>query len=91
MPFTSRLCATLVAAALWPTPSYAAGNAATPFNGQWQVVLICPPHHEDDDGAKGYVHRFPAEIKDSIIRGLYGTEGQPSYHLLTGTIAPDGN
>lgn len=86
MRFTSRLCATLVAAALWPTPSY----AAAPFDGQWQVVLTWPPHHEDDDGAKGYVHRFPAEIKDSTIRGIYGTEGQPSDHLLTGTIEPDG-
>jgi hypothetical protein len=87
MRFTLRLCATLAAAtAFWPTPSY----AAAPFDGQWQVVLICPPHHEDDDGAKGYVHRLSAEIMDSVIRGTRRTDGQPSYHLLTGTIAPDG-
>ncbi len=91
MRFASRLCASLVAAAtLWHTPSQAAGNPATPFDGRWQVVLTCPPLHEDDDGAKGYVHRFPAKIKDSVVRGTHGTEGQPGYHLLTGTIPPDG-
>ena len=36
------------------------------------------------DDAKGYVHHFPAEVKGSALRGTHGTEGQPSWHLLTG-------
>jgi hypothetical protein len=62
---------------------------ASPFDGQWDVTLTCPAHHEDDD-AKGYVHRFPAEVKGGFLRGVHGTEGQPSWHLLSGSIAPDG-
>jgi hypothetical protein len=84
------LASVLCGVALSTAPVRGAGSTTAPFDGQWQVVITCPPLHEDDDGAKGYVHRFPAEIKNSVIRGTHGTEGQPSYHLLTGTIAPDG-
>lgn len=63
---------------------------ASPFDGRWEVTLTCPPHHEDDN-AKGYVHRFPAEVKDAVLRGVHGAEGQPGWHLLTGTIAQDGS
>ena len=71
-------------------PAAAAGGAAGAFDGRWEITLTCPPHHEDDD-AKGYVHRFPAEIRDNVLRGVHGTEGPPSWHLLSGTIAPDGS
>lgn len=64
-------------------------RAATEYDGAWDVTLTCPPHHEDDD-AKGYTHRFPATVKDGYFSGTHGTEGQPSYHLLTGRIAADG-
>ena len=67
----------------------AADSEASPFDGPWEVTLSCPAHHEEDD-AKGYVHRFPAEVKGGVLRGVHGTEGQPSWHLLTGSIAPDG-
>lgn len=72
------------ASAQSPTPN----NAA--FDGKWSVVLTCPPQNEDDDGAKGYVHRWSVEVKGGIMHGTYGTEGEPSYHLLSGIIAPDG-
>jgi hypothetical protein len=67
----------------------AGGPDAAPFDGRWNVTLTCPPHNEDDD-AKGYVHRFPAEVKAGEFRGTHATEGQPGWHLLTGTIAADG-
>lgn len=68
----------------------AADTEVSSFDGQWDVTLTCPPHHQDDDDdAKGYVHHFPAEVKGSALRGTHGTEGQPSWHLLTGSIAPD--
>jgi hypothetical protein len=72
-------------------PAWAlAADAEGPFDGKWNVTLTCPPHHEDED-AKGYVHRFPAEIRNSVLRGTHGSEGQPSWHLLTGPIAADGS
>lgn len=90
MRWAARILATLLLGTAITGAPIRAADSAAPFDGQWQVVLTCPPHHEDDDGAKGYVHRFPAEIKNGVLRGTYGTEGQPSYHLLAGTIAPDG-
>jgi hypothetical protein len=68
----------------------AAGENPAPFDGLWNVTLTCPPHNDDED-AKGYVHRFPAEVKASEFRGTHAGEGQPGWHLLTGTIAQDGN
>ena len=67
-----------------------AAEAPTTFDGQWDATLFCPPHNEDDD-AKGYTHRFPAEIRNGFIKGVYGTEGQPGWHTLSGPIAPDGS
>ncbi|MEO7337054.1 MAG: hypothetical protein ABIV63_10780 [Caldimonas sp.] len=60
------------------------------YDGTWNVTLTCPPHNEDDE-AKGYTHRFPAEVHDGEIRGVHGTEGEPGWHLLHGPIAPDGS
>lgn len=67
----------------------AAPSDAAPFDGRWNVTLTCPPHHEEDD-AKGYTHRFPAEVAGGQLRATHGQEGEPSWHLLTGRIAPDG-
>ncbi|WP_143684449.1 hypothetical protein [Variovorax sp. KK3] len=74
-----------------PSVSWAANEGTQGFDGRWNVTLTCPPHNDDDDGAKGYVHRFPAEVRDGMLRGTHGTEGEPSFHLLTGNIAPDGS
>ena len=68
----------------------AAAQAPTPFDGDWDVVLFCPPHNEDDDDAKGYTHRFPGKIVAGELTATHGTEGQPSWHFLRGTVAPDG-
>ncbi|MET0540435.1 MAG: hypothetical protein ABWZ88_01645 [Variovorax sp.] len=70
--------------------AFAADAPGTPFDGAWTVMLRCPPHDEGDDDAKGYVHEFPAEIRQGVFRGVHGTEGQPSWHLLTGTVPADG-
>lgn len=90
MPRFRRMVACLVVhAALAQGISFAA-ESTTAFDGSWDVVLTCPPHNEEDD-AKGYVHRFPAEITGGIVRGTYGREGEPGWHLLTGTVEPGGN
>ncbi len=91
MPLTRFFSGVLVAVcAAASAPAFAAESPTRLFDGVWDVTLTCPPHHEDDD-AKGYVHRFAAEVKDDVLRGTHGTEGQPSWHLLSGTIAPEGN
>lgn len=76
------LCAAVAAGASHAEP--------TPYDGRWTVVLACPPHTGDDD-AKGYTHRFPAEVRDGVLRGVHGSEGEPGWHLLQGTVAADGS
>jgi hypothetical protein len=85
--FTSLVTAALLGTWLG---SPAAAQSATPFDGLWNVTLTCPPHDDDED-AKGYVHRFPAQITSGEFRATHATEGQPGWHLLTGTIAQDGS
>jgi hypothetical protein len=63
---------------------------ASPFDGAWNVTLACPPHSGDDD-AKGYTHRFPGEVANGQMRAVHGKEGEPGWHLVTGSIAADGS
>jgi len=80
--------ALVIAAHLVAAPVHAAEDSSA-FDGRWDVTLTCPPHNEDED-AKGYVHRFPVDVKGGLLRGTHGSEGEPGWHLLTGKIAPDG-
>ena len=45
----------------------------------------------DDDDAKGYTHRFSAEVRDGRLRGTHGSEGEPGWHDLHGKIGPQGD
>ena len=85
----SSLFAAIVLLAVHRAP-FAIGENVTPFDGLWNVTLTCPPHNEDED-AKGYVHRFPAVVKAGMFRGTHATEGQPGWHLLSGAIGQDGS
>ena len=86
MQHSSLLLTVLMTAVLSPV----ARAQSTPFDGQWNVVLTCPPHNEGE-AAKGYTHRFFAQVQHGELRGTYGTEGEPGWHFLHGTIAPDGS
>lgn len=68
----------------------AIAQIASPFDGNWNVVLDCPPHDEEDDDAKGYTHRFSGKVVNGELTATYGSEGKPGWHLLKGTIAADG-
>ena len=59
----------------------------TRFDGVWNVTVQCPAH----EGASGYTLRFPAQVKDAVLAGQFGTPGQPSSLTLSGKIEPDGN
>ena len=84
-----------VAARLAIAASLASASIAqaqqTRFDGTWAVVMTCPAHNAPDDDAKGYTHRFPAEVQNGRIRGTHGKEGEPGWHFLHGRINEDGH
>jgi len=67
-----------------------AGAQANSFDGTWNVTLTCPPTSEKE-GAKGYTHKFPAEVKDGHLLGGYGKEGELGWQRLQGQIGADGS
>jgi len=60
--------------------------AADRFDGKWLTTVSCASARD----ALGYSFRFTSEVKDSNLRGLHGTEGQPSSLLIEGKIEADG-
>ncbi len=64
-----------------------AATTAHPFDGGWAVTLTCAAA---PDGALGYVYRFPAEVRESTLRGENGREGSAEWLLLRGPIRADG-
>lgn len=65
-----------------------AALAATRFDGNWAVTLVC---QATADGAKPYTWQFPAQVRDGGMRGQHGTPGQAYSMTLEGTIRPDGS
>ena len=56
------------------------------FDGNWQTTVSCPNFRD----ALGYSYQFVSTVKDGVLHGLHGTEGQPSSLILDGTISPNG-
>jgi class 3 adenylate cyclase len=69
-----------------PEPAPVAGVGR--FNGRWSVTVNCTRH---EDGASGYRLNFAAEVKDGVLRGENGTQGEPDSLLMQGDIQPDGS
>ena len=80
----------LLATAFLVAAQGARAEPPTTFDGTWNITMTCPPHSGDDD-AKGYTHRFPGEVTKGELRAVHGAEGEPGWHLVTGTIAADGS
>jgi hypothetical protein len=89
MSVVSKLLVAALLVGLHSVSPAAADESASPYDGKWSVVLTCPPHNEDED-AKGYVHRFPAEVKAGVMQGTHAAEGEPGWHFLSGPIEKDG-
>jgi hypothetical protein len=87
---TLGLAALTIVAALGFGGRAPAAAEPSAFDGAWDVTLTCPPLRDDVDDAKGYTQRFSGQVKDGTLRATHGVEGQPSWHLLTGEIPPDG-
>ncbi len=61
-------------------------TAAEHFDGKWLTTVSC----DASRGALGYSFRFISEVKEGNLRGLHGTEGQPSSLLIEGKIDDEG-
>lgn len=61
-------------------------HAAAPFDGEWDTILSCP----NIGNVLGYSFEFPSSIKDGVLHGEKGTQGQPGWLKLDGTVSPNG-
>jgi hypothetical protein len=61
--------------------------AGESFDGKWLTTVSC----ENARDALGYSFRFVSVVKDGNLRGLHGTEGEPSSLLIEGKIDGDGS
>jgi len=75
----------LTAIALLVLPSVSLAGEG--FDGKWLTTVSC----EASRDALGYSFRFVSEVKNGNLRGLHGTEGQPSSLLIEGKIEADGS
>jgi hypothetical protein len=57
------------------------------FDGKWLTTVSCPAARD----ALGYSYQFISTVKNGVLRGLHGTEGEPGSLEIDGTIPPDGN
>ena len=68
----------------------AAGAEPSNFDGAWQATMVCPPHNDDDDDAKGYTHQLVGQIADGELVLTHGKDQEPGWHILQGNIRQDG-
>ncbi len=57
------------------------------FDGKWLTTVTCPNFRD----ALGFSYQFVSTVKDGVLQGLHGTEGQPGSLQIDGTIPPDGH
>ena len=65
----------------------AAAQSPQSFDGNRMTTVACGP---TADGTRGYNLNFWAQVANGMLRGMYGTEGQPPWLRLEGPIAPGG-
>lgn len=79
----------LVAGLLLASTAFAADRPSPKFDGDWNVTLTCV--NDEKSGARGYKFFFIAEVKEGMLLGKYGNEGEPGSLNLSGPIAEDGS
>lgn len=62
--------------------------AESPFDGRWDVLLVCP---KDPTGALGYTLSFVATVKDGTLLGQNADVDKPGFLILEGKIEADGS
>jgi hypothetical protein len=78
----------LFAVLLGAVSESASAQSPQSFDGNWLTTVACGP---TADGTRGYNLNFWAQVANGMLRGMYGTEGQPPWLRLEGPIAPDGS
>jgi hypothetical protein len=64
-----------------------AADVSRRFDGVWDTVVSC----SNSNGALGYSFQFPSTVKDDVLHGEKGTQGEPGWLQLDGTIQRDGS
>jgi hypothetical protein len=65
--------------------------ATTAFDGIWSVTVNAHDYNNPDGRTTvGWIINFPAEVKNGILHGEYGTRGAPAWYELDGTIEANG-
>ncbi len=63
-------------------------QAASPFDGDWAVTIVC---EKAADGAAGYSLQFRGHVAGGALVAENGISGDPGYVKLAGQIQPDGS
>ena len=82
-----RFTAILLALVLLLLPNGSFASDTQRFDGKWLTTVSCPNVRD----ALGFSFQFVSTVKDGVIHGLHGTEGEPGSLQIDGTIPPDGN
>jgi hypothetical protein len=64
-----------------------AGRAAGSFDGHYTVRLVC----DSANNGVGYTVNFYADVKNGVLHGERGTEGQAGWFVLDGPIGTTGD
>jgi len=56
------------------------------FDGNWLTTVSCANYKD----ALGFSYQFVSTVKDGVLHGMHGTEGQPGSLAIDGTIQADG-
>jgi hypothetical protein len=68
-------------------PDHDSPDHTVRFDGKWLTTVSCEPSR----GALGFSYQFTSVVKNGDFHGLHGTEGQPGFLRIEGTIFDDGN
>ena len=80
-------CVSLILFALLTLLAAQTNAATTAFDGQW-LVTVNAHEYDNPDGRR--IINFPAEVKNGVLHGEYGTRGAPAWYKLDGTIEANG-
>lgn len=58
------------------------------FDGAWDATLACP---RSPDGARSFSFEFDVEVRNGLLHGQRGTDGEPGWMKLDGPIKDDGS
>lgn len=76
----------LVALLLTAAPIAASALDLKDFDGDWTTTVSCAAARD----ALGYSFQFVSVVKDGVLHGVRGKEGEPSSLRIDGTITADG-